>query len=197
MPEILFATLLGVFGLFMAVRSLGYGLFARGGLIGPGFVPFAAGVLVAGFATWAGVEGALRARGNGSGGHAGVAQAGKPPQGQSDPAGRPRPEPDADSGPGAEADHAARRKAGGRLGSDRRAMVVLGLVAAAALLTYFIGYVIAFGIITFVMLAVVERERVWLGALISLAAIFVAWLLFAVLLGVPLPGGMLHILGGG
>lgn len=203
-PELVFAALLGAFGLFMAVRSLGYGLLVDGGLIGPGFVPFVAGVLLAGFAAWAGVETALRASGGRSEARVVAAQAAGSSRPHDDRATGPYPE--RDSGPRAGADgeragedgeREAMPGAGERSVSNSRAMLVLGLVVAATLLTYVIGYVVAFGIIVFVILAVVERERVWLATVISVAAIFVAWFVFAELLGVPLPGGALHILGGG
>lgn len=174
-PELVFATLLVAFGLFMAIGSLGYGLFVHGGLVGPGFVPFVAGVLLAGCSAWAGAEVFLRARGR-----APVTAT------ESDPVDESAPdESGASSPPGV---HSV---------NTGRAMLVLALVAVAAILTYAIGYVAAFGVITFVMLAVLERERIWLSVVISVAAVAVAWLLFGQLLGIPLPGGALHILGGG
>ncbi|MGH3098166.1 MAG: tripartite tricarboxylate transporter TctB family protein [Streptosporangiales bacterium] len=184
-PELVFATLLVAFGLFMAIGSLGYGLFVHGGLVGPGFVPFVAGALLAGCAAWAGTEVVLRARGRGSVTAAEPGVVDEPASQAAEPESRTSPDSVGSSLPGARS-----------VGSGR-AMLVLALVAVAAVLTYAIGYVAAFGVITFVILAVVERERIWLSVLISVAAVAVAWLLFGQLLGIPLPGGALHIPGGG
>ena len=64
-PGFIGAGLLVALGAVFAVGSSGYGLFGSGGRIGPGFVPFATGVLLIAFGGFIGVQ-AWRSRAEGA-----------------------------------------------------------------------------------------------------------------------------------
>lgn len=196
--DLTIAGLLFVFGIFMLAQSFGYGLFVRGGRIGPGFMPFVSGALVAIFSVWTFAEVVWRARrsplaappaqpslgdaGEGRG-HESVQAAAAMTTGSEDPATL--------TGAGPEPVEATPAR------GNRTVMVVFGLTIAATALTYAIGYILAFGLMTFVMLAAVERERLWLSALVGAGSIVVTWAVFLEVLAIPLPGGALHLLGVG
>lgn len=200
-PDLTIAGLLFAFGLFMLVRSLGYELFGRGGRIGPGFMPFVAGALVAVFAAWVAVEVVRRARG----GPAAAPPADRTP----DVADEEGTDTSISAASTVVTGHEDLASLAGVAPPDtspteampsrtnRKVMVVFGLAVLATVLTYLLGYILAFGIMTFLMLAVVERERPWVSALVAAASVVVAWAVFVRVLEVPLPGGVLHILGGG
>lgn len=202
-PDLAIAALLFVFGAYMLVQSLAYGLLVQGGRIGPGFMPFVAGTLLAIFSVWIGVEVVRRAH---------SPESAAPSADPSPVRGGKRVEEWVDELPvaaattltGDDPEVATGDTTDGEAGptdtgpsSNRIVMAVFGLTVLATILTYFIGYVVAFGLITFVILAAVERERLWLSALVGAAAVAVAWAVFVQLLGVPLPGGTFQILGGG
>lgn len=165
MPDLVICALLCVFGGYMLVQSLSYGMFGEGGRLGPGFLPFLASAFLLGFTIWSAVEAVRR--------------------------GGERPTPDVPVEAAAPTD-GERPPASGR-----RVAVIFGLTVLATFLTTVIGYVLAFGCMTFLVLAVVERKRLWLSAVVGVASVAVGWGLFVHLLGVPLPGGSLQILGVG
>jgi len=58
-PDLIGAGLLAALGVAFAIGGTGYGVFGEGSRIGPGFMPFVAGVLLAVFGVMIGVEAAL------------------------------------------------------------------------------------------------------------------------------------------
>lgn len=167
-PDLIICGLLCVFGGYILLQSPSYGLFGANGRLGPGFLPFVAAAALLVFTIWSAVESVRRS----------AAEATEAP------VDRP-----------VEADG---RAAGDRApASGRRVAVIFGLAVLATLLTTVVGYVLAFGLMTFLVLAFVERKPLWLSALVAGASVLVGWGLFVYLLGVPLPGGYLQLLGNG
>lgn len=175
--DLAMSAVLGLLGAAMAVYSVRYSVFEQGGRIGPGFMPFVAGLALAAFSAWACAEIVIRGR------RADRATARAAVQPTAEPA----------ATPAVEEPPAPAQPADGR--TNRKVVLVFGLTVAAAVLTSLTGFLVAFGLLVLVLLAVVERERLWLAASISVAAVTVSWLVFVRLLGVPLPGGVLHLLG--
>lgn len=60
-PDLIGASLLIALGAAFAIGATGYGIFGEGGRIGPGFMPFATGLLMAVFGAMVGAEVLLRA----------------------------------------------------------------------------------------------------------------------------------------
>ena len=192
--DLLIAVVLVVLGIAMALGGLGYRLLVEGGRIGPGFMPFAAGLLLAIFAGWAGVE---TLRGIRSPAQPTDPAADEPVPAQTPPAKAPPGEPGLTALPDGPPTppHDLRTRTSGN--PERRVATVFILTAAAIAVSAVVGFLVAVGLLMLVLMWRVERERLWLAALLSVAAVIVAWLLFGRLLGVPLPGGMLNLLGTG
>lgn len=175
--DLVMAGVLGVLGAAMAAYSLRYGIFGKGGRIAPGFMPFVAGLALAAFSAWAFAETVVRGR-------------------RADRAARPatRLSGEAAAAPADdETGTVEEGPPGARTGG--KTAVVFALTAGAALLTLLTGFLIAFGLLVLVLLAAVEREPPWLAVAVSVGAVAVSWVVFVQLLGVPLPGGALHLLG--
>jgi hypothetical protein len=158
-------------GLAMAIGSFGYHLFGQGGRIGPGFMPFCGGLALACFAAWALAESFVRgAREQTAGAPSGSGET----SAGTDPAGEQ---------PAAS-------------GSERRVLLVFVLTVAAFALSYLTGFLLAFGLLICALLWFVEREKPWLAVGIGAVATLGSWAVFVLMLQVPLPGGMLGLLGG-
>lgn len=71
----------------------------------------------------------------------------------------------------------------------RNVAIVFGLTLVAILLTPILGFLLAFGLLIFVLVTFVEREGPVLGLLLSIVAIAVTYLVFVLFLAVPLPTG--------
>lgn len=169
--DLVISALLTLLGLAMAVRAVDYHMLVDDGGIGPGFMPFAAGLALAGFAGLVAVRTAVAARVRGDD---------VPQDGTQHDASEGTPQADDGSA---------------QLGRFRVA-AVLGLTFGAALLSTLVGFVLAFGALVFVLLWRIERESLRLALLVAGLAVLVSWLLFVQLLAVPLPGGLLGLLGG-
>lgn len=163
----------------MAIGAFGYHLFGQGGRIGPGFMPFCGGLALACFAVWALAESFVRG--------AREQPAGAP----SDPAGTPA---GTSAGTSAGTDPSGEQPAAG--GSERRVLLVFVLTAAAFALSYVTGFLLAFGLLICALLWFVEREKPWLAVTVGAVATLGSWAVFVLMLQVPLPGGMLGLLGG-
>lgn len=180
--DLLFSAALVVLGLAVAVGAVGYNLVGNGGRIAPGFTPFVAGLALTGFAAWAFAETRARSR------RTVAAPARQQPQsGPSRGAEEPVEEP-ADTTRGPIGPSTA-------VNAERRAVLVFALLLATIALTFVTGFLLAFGLLILTLLWYVEREKPWLAVLVSVAAVLVAWLVFVQFLQVPLPGGVLGLLG--
>lgn len=158
-------------GLAMAVYAISYRVVSADGGIGPGFMPFAAGLALAGFSGLAGAQIIVRnRRGTGDG---------------------------VDQPPGVAGDESDEPRVRTYVAAERRVSLVFVLILGAILLSSLVGFLVAFGLLVFVLLAVVERERVWLAGTITVVAVGFCYLVFVQTLQIPLPGGVLHLLGNG
>lgn len=205
--DLAMAAAFAVLGGAMTGGSVGYGIVVEDGRIGPGFMPFVAGIALVAFSAWTCVEIAVGARGATSSGPSGTDAAGEGAgEAPAGPAG------DAVGTDGADAAGDGSTRAGaattGQAGrsaaqrahprrTERKVVLVVLLSAGAAALVSVTGFLLAFGALILVLLAAVEREPIWLAIGISAAAVTVSWLVFVRLLGIPLPGGALGLLGGG
>ncbi|HEY3684709.1 MAG TPA: tripartite tricarboxylate transporter TctB family protein [Streptosporangiaceae bacterium] len=158
-------------GLAMTIASFGYHLFGAGGRIGPGFMPFCAGLALACFAVWTLAESFVRSA-------------------REKAAGTPSDAADTSAG----AAPAGERPASS--GSERRVVLVFVLTAASFALSFVTGFLVAFGLLICALLWFVEREKPWLAVGIGAVATLGSWAVFVLVLQVPLPGGMLGLLGG-
>lgn len=183
--DLAMAGALAVLGGAMARGSVSYGLFAEAGRIGPGFMPFVAGLALVTFSVWTCVEVIVRARGARQPEAASARTTGDRAAGDG-----------STSGQGDERQPSAAAGAQPRR-TERKVVLVVLLTAGAAVLAPVTGFLAAFGLLILVLLAAVEREPLWLAATVSVVAVTVSWLVFAQLLGIPLPGGVLGLLGGG
>lgn len=172
--ELAICVVLAVLGLAMAVRSFSYHVLGAGGRIGPGFMPLVAGVALAGFAAWAFTEAFVRQR--------------------RERAAQPEPGGDGDHDGDARDDDRGPEDTGA--GNERRVTLVFAMTLAALVLSIVTGFLVAFGLLVLALLWFVEREKPWLAVTISVVATAGSWLVFVVLFQVPLPGGMLGLLGG-
>lgn len=169
--EFVLLGVLAAIGVAVAVRSVAYHVLGAGGRIGPGFMPLVAGGALAVFACWAFTEALVRRR------HTRVDTDSAPAE-------------PADATP---ADSPAER---GAVRPDRRVWLVFAMTVAAFGLAFVTGFLVAFGALVCALLWFVEREKAWLAVSVGVVAALGSWLVFVVLLQVPLPGGVLGLLGG-
>lgn len=147
-----------------AVLSVEYGWIRGGGRVGPGFVPGVSASIMAAYGTAITVCGVVRSAADEDPGTDGAAPAGPLPD-EADPRERPR-----------------------DLGST---LQVLGLMLAAIYAMQWLGFLISFSILSFLLVGVVDREG-WIRAAAYAVAVGVTtWIVFDVTLGVPLPPGTL------
>lgn len=168
-PDFIGAGLLAALGVALALGSVQYGIFNEEGRIGPGFMPFGAGVLLALFAVMIGVE-AWRRRARAS---------------------RATEEPGEDG-----AREQAVEPEDGEA-QNRTVALVFGLTLAAILLVPVLGFLLSFGLLVFVLVTFVERGGLLLGVALGVCAVAFAWLVFVWFLQIPLPQGIFTFLSGG
>jgi len=170
------SVVLALIGIGAVIGGIGYGVIEEDGLIGPGFLPTMAGGLVAVFAI-GDVIGRLRA---------------KPTMSE------------AELILGAEADAVLEEEVAaesdidifGRTQKQRSRMLVavLGILVATLLLVPLLGFIISFALML-LSIAIFVEKRKWLPALaVTAAALAVTYLIFVVLLRVPLPQGLIGII---
>lgn len=168
--------LLALIGIGAVIGGIGYGVIEEDGLIGPGFLPTMAGGLVAIFAI-GDVVGRLRAKPSMS---------------------------EAELILGAEADAVLEEEVAaesdidifGRTQKQRTRMLVavLAILIATLLLVPLLGFIVSFGLML-LSIAIFVEKRKWLPALaVTAAALAVTYLIFVVLLRVPLPQGLIGII---
>lgn len=178
---IAFTAVLAAVGLAAVIGGLGYGVFGEDGLIGPGFLPVLAGGLVALFAV-IDVIGRLRSRRTGSTTADLVVDAAEPAA------------PEADLT--AEADTASDVDIYGRTQAQRTRMLVavIAILIATLFLVNVVGFILAFGLMLLACAVAVERRKLVPSLIVTVVALGAAYLIFGVMLHVPLPQGLLGIL---
>jgi len=173
---IAFTAVLGLVGIGAVLGGLGYGAFGEEGLIGPGFLPILAGGLVALFAIFD-IIGRLRK-------HKAAVDINELALGQTSTIALE------------EAEETSDLDIFGRTQKTRNRMLiaVIGIVLGTLLLVNLLGFLISFGVMMIVTAVFVERRK-WLpSVIIAAAALGTAYLVFGVLLRVPLPQGLLGII---
>ncbi|WP_166876564.1 MULTISPECIES: tripartite tricarboxylate transporter TctB family protein [unclassified Salinibacterium] len=176
---IAFTAVLAAVGVAAVIGGIGYGAFGEEGRIGPGFLPVLAGGLVAAFAVIDIIGRLLERRQHNY---------------------------DAELALDTEAIDALQAEVDtekatdvdifGRTQKQRNRMLVAvtGILIVALLLVNVIGFLLAFGLMLFVIAVVIEKRKMLSSLIVTVAALAVAWLVFGVLLRVPLPQGLLGIL---
>jgi hypothetical protein len=170
------SVILALLGIGAVIGGISYGVIEEDGLIGPGFLPTMAGGLVAIFAI-GDIVSRLRA---------------KPTMSE------------AELILGAEADAVLEEEVAaesdidifGRTQKQRSRMLVavLLILIVTLLLVPLLGFIISFGLML-LSIAVFVEKRKWLPALaVTAAALAVTYLIFVVLLRVPLPQGLIGII---
>lgn len=178
--DLIISGVLVVIGLAMAVGGVGYHLLGKGGRIAPGFMPFVAGIALAVFSATVFAEALSSVR------RATAVEAPRPAAA----------EPVRDGAADTEADAPAGDDLGASGRQQRRIAAVFAMTLVALLITPVTGFLVAFGLLIIALLWFVEREKPWIAGLIGCVAVLASWAVFVLLLQVPLPGGMLGLLGG-
>jgi hypothetical protein len=173
---IAFTAVLAAVGIAAVIGGVGYGAVGEDGRIGPGFLPVLAGGLVAFFAV-IDIVGRTRNKRNS---HAVLPI-------------------DTETIDAIEFEAAIEEETDvdifGRTQKQRNRMllIVVGILIASLLLVNLIGFLLAFGLMLFVIAVFVEKRKVLSSLLVTAVSLATAYLIFGVLLRVPLPQGLLGI----
>ncbi|MET4639327.1 tripartite tricarboxylate transporter TctB family protein [Mycetocola sp. 2940] len=169
---IAFTAVLAAVGIAAVIGGLMYGVFAEDGLIGPGFLPVMSGGLVALFAI-SDIISRLLAR--------------KHPVDERELL--------LDDESAAELEAEAKVPDIDIFGRsqkqrNKQLIAVIGILIATVALVEVLGFILAFGIMLVVTAVLVERRKLLPSILVAVIALGVAYLVFGVLLRVPLPQGL-------
>lgn len=85
----------------------------------------------------------------------------------------------------------AAEKASGEQAPLRVVLIVFALSLAAILLVPVLGFLLSFGLLMLVLTIIVERVKWWHGVLVAAIGIVVVWVVFIMLLNIPVPEGFL------
>lgn len=160
--EVVVYVALTCIGIAVAAMAVGYGVFAAGGRIGPGFLPLVAGVLLA-------VLCAVLA---------GKAFASRPESPAEEDDGSVR------NGDGVDSM--------GRTARQRTKILwsVFGLLAVTVVLVLFLGFIASFGLLILAVSLVIERRK-WLPSIaVTLGACGFVYVVFVLFMQIPLPAGI-------
>lgn len=162
-------------GVFVLGGGLSYRVFDSKGYVAAGFIPFAAGLIIL-LATIYEAVAALLKR----------------------PAADDEPEVDAmvEAGLVDVEDASDALDVFGRAKDQRGKAVALifGMMALAAGLSYVIGLLLSVALLVFALLFVVERRKLWVALLGGVLVFLFGYVVFGLLLKVPLPRGMLGLI---
>lgn len=172
---IAFTAILAAVGVAAVLGGLSYGAFGEEGRIGPGFLPVMAGALVALFAI-SDVVSRMRAKRHLVDERELLLDAESAAELEAEAV-----VPDVDIF--------------GRNQKQRnlQLVAVVGILIATLLLVNLIGFILAFGVLLVVTAVFVEKRKLLPSLLVAIVALGVAYLVFGVLLRVPLPQGLLGI----
>jgi putative tricarboxylic transport membrane protein len=177
--ELAAPVLLAAIGIAAAIGGIGYGLTDDEGRVGTGFLPLAAGGMLAVLAVAEVINTRRRQVATAHGEHHGsVAEA------------------IADVPDGATQAHDPDVDIVGRTPAQRVRILaaVLGVIVLAVVLVPVLGFLLSFGALLLTITGVVERMGVLKSAVVTVATIAVLWLVFAQFLSIPLPQGMLGLI---
>lgn len=177
--DVVGTAILGAVGLAAAIVGLGYGFFDEAGRVGPGFLPVATG----GFIVVASLLEIAR-----------MYLAPAPPEGSL-------------MGSVEEIEHQAQEvmeehapaeqlDTFGRTEKQRTLAIVLifAILAVSLLLVDLIGLILAMTVATLAILLIVERQRVVTSLLVTAASVAFIYIVFVLILLVPLPRGLLGLI---
>jgi hypothetical protein len=171
--DLIGAALLIALGATMAIASIGYELFVEGGRIGPGLMPFTAGLLLIVFGGAVGAESLRSSR------HQPHSESAEGAERKRESASDTEDPPDGDR-------HEAQET------SWNLVALVFALTLSGILLVPLLGFLAPFALLIFVLVALVERQGWVPGAVLGLTATAITWLIFVRLLQIPLPTGILE-----
>lgn len=174
-PDLIGSGIVIAIGIFVAAWSPQYGL-ANGAVIGPGFVPFWFGLAIAVFGATTVIGAFMKAR------RLARSQSAVPEQEVRVDTGQ---EEIALAGDTEQAEEVS-AGAGHRW---HRAALVFALVIVAVALTPLLGFAVAFGLVTFTILCLIERERWWVSLITTAGVMGLLYWLFAAFLQIPVPIG--------
>lgn len=174
--------LVAVLGAAAVAGGLGYGAFLEEGRIGPGFLPLVAGGTVV---VCAGIDLIARLRKRRQPVHSTVGAAVADETAAEDAASRDVPVADGEAPAPLDSD----LDIFGRTQQQRNRMLVavIALTVAALVLVPFLGFVISFGLLLIACAVLVERRKLLPSILVTVVALAVAYVIFAIVLRVPLP----------
>ena len=182
--DVIGTAILGIVGAVAAIMGLGYGLTVEGGQVGPGMLPFLTGAFIF-LASVAGVFRLFFARVGTSGGRimSAVEDLEATAAESIDAAS------DAVSADGEAVDTFGRTER-----QRNRAPFVIFLTFGIALaLVPVLGLIIALSAAILFLLLVVEKQKWWVSALATIGAAVFVYIVFGLVLSVPLPTGMLGL----
>ncbi|MGV2821980.1 tripartite tricarboxylate transporter TctB family protein [Brevibacterium casei] len=182
--DVIGTAILGIVGAVAAIMGLGYGLTVEGGQVGPGMLPFLTGAFIF-LASVAEIFRLFFARVGTSGGRimSAVEDIEATAAESIDAAA------DADSADGEAVDTFGRTER-----QRNRAPFVIFLTFGIALaLVPVLGLIIALSAAILFLLLVVEKQKWWVSALATIGAAVFVYIVFGLVLSVPLPTGMLGL----
>ncbi|MBE8147201.1 tripartite tricarboxylate transporter TctB family protein [Brevibacterium casei] len=182
--DVIGTAILGIVGAVAAIMGLGYGLTVEGGQFGPGMLPFLTGAFIF-LASVAEIFRLFFARVGTSGGRimSAVEDIEATAAESIDAAA------DADSADGEAVDTFGRTER-----RRNRAPFVIFLTFGIALaLVPVLGLIIALSAAILFLLLVVEKQKWWVSALATIGAAVFVYIVFGLVLSVPLPTGMLGL----
>ena len=166
-------------GAFFFINALEFGVFGAGGRLAPGAMPFFSGVFLSLCGLGIAVNGLLKP---------GAAEGEVPAQGSEPADASTDAEVDASAATDADIDDTSEEMIGSE--ANERVGKSLIVLAAATAATWFasrIGFLLAFALMVFGLLTVLERERMWRAAIVAVGTFAFAWFVFDFFLNIPLP----------
>lgn len=183
--DVIGTAILGIVGLVAVIAGLGYGFTVDGGMVGPGFLPVLTGAFIF-VASLAEIFRLFFARVGTSGGR--IMSTVENIEASA--------EESIDSyAPPLSGEVTEDLDTFGRTEKQRnRAPFYIFLTFGAALiLIQFIGLIIAFSLAVLFLLVVIEKQKWWTSAVATIAAAAFVYIIFGLILTVPLPTGMLGL----
>lgn len=165
-PWVVRLIFLGV-GVAVLIGSFGYGLETPEGLVGPGMVPFLASLVMVVATLVESVNAARKLRSPAEATEEDNAIA------------------DAD-----DLDNLGRTA----VQRNRAVILVFGVILLAVLLTRVIGLLLSLSLMVFTLVALIERKPWWAGLIAGVGSFLFGWVVFGLVLHVPLPTGMLGLI---
>lgn len=186
-PDLIGGTLLSLLGLVFLIGGTGYGLWTPDGQLEPGAMPFLAGCLLAVLGPSIAVS-ALRTEAHKAQDRSPAAAGGSSPAPSHEPETSPPQDPAAvASRQPHDGDTAAAEAQDETVDRPWRALALFALTAVAvAAITWFDIFIVLAALVT-AILVFFENVRWWKAATTAVVLALLCYLVFAVLLGVPLP----------